>query len=102
MLKSWMFWLPAVYLAGVGLTAADIAFHFTGSGEANLGIWIFALSFIPLMAVAKTLGVVGYTPDYKMTLVVYVAVYAAILCVVGAMIDRAARRSTRSIGERAG
>jgi len=92
-----MFLLPAIYLGGLGLAAADVAFHFSGGGEANLGIWVFALSFTPLMAVAKALGVVEYTPDHKMTLVVYIVVYAAVLSIVGALIDRAAQRSSRSM-----
>ena len=92
MLKRWIFWLPALFLAVVGIAAADVAFHFSGNGEANLGIWFFALSFTPLMAVAKALGVVEYTPDYAVTLSVYIVVYALALSFLGALIDRAGRR----------
>jgi len=92
-LRLWLFWLPAIFLTLLCLARVDVALNLTGSGEANLGTWIYLFLIYPAMLLAMTVG----TYDFPLTgPPVFIAVEALSLLLAGAAIDARRRRKPKT------
>ncbi len=92
MLKRCLFWFPALYLGTIFLAILDSVFAISGSGEANLGVWIIFFSVIPAAIVGKAMGVSEYLMESKALVVMAVLLQALMLLALGAVVDAIRRR----------
>jgi len=92
MLRRWLFWLPASYVAFLCLASIDMAFRLTGDGEANIGGWMYIFSFMPAMLVAKAFGGVMHIGGATPVMAAAVFLQVVFLMILGAAIDALGRQ----------
>jgi hypothetical protein len=92
-ITRWSFWLPAIYLAFAGLAALDMAFQFSGNGEASVGAWAVLFSVVPALLVAQAIGIHSpYMPTSLASMLMLVILQGVALLLIGVAIDALVRR----------